>query len=230
MKLPPSTKIGEGLHPALWPAPRLAYPAGLPSQSWIPANRWQPPTREQRELTYDQRRALRHVRAGIRAGLTLEQIQPQRGCKQYRAAFEGWKMAHRIAQAARISPWDALDFELARTLAEVERYSTDIETATSTEELLGRGRLAGHVRDRRWEREHLVKTAKLLIDAGLAAHVVAQIDADGAAIAGVLKRTLGRLGLSEADSEAAAGILREELLALDGAEVIEGVWSEETTK
>src|SRR5262249_50869785 len=146
--------------PSLWVTPRVGYPAGLPSPSWIPAHKWMPPRRDEL-LEHDQRRAYRWLRRPLRAGSTLAAGRPSPGNQAYRDAFEGWRMAHQIARALRISPWDALDEELARTNGRVVALDSSIGEATSTQDLVGQGRLAAHVRDQRWEREHLVKTSKM---------------------------------------------------------------------
>lgn len=132
-------------------------------------------------------------------------------------------MAHQIAGELDVSPWDALLGEVRRTAWRVGWLDDKLATAADDEELVGRGALAPFERMQRAERMHLARVSKLAIDAGIAARMVAQIEEDGRAIAGVLLGTLGELGLSEADTDRARGILRRRLLELDSG-TIEGTW------
>jgi len=104
-----------------------------------------------------------------------------------------------------------------------------------TGEPLGVGH--GGFRDRSWwvlKEElwvtNLARFSKMAIDAGVAEALVKLQQDEVAAIAQVLTRTLGELGLDETQTARARGIMRRELLALEssGQAVIEGVgeWRE----
>lgn len=194
---------------------------GLPHEGYVPANRWLPPKRERR-LPASDRRAMREAREIVAAGFTLE---PGRDT-DHRRALEGWVVAFQIAGELHISPWDALLVEVRRTAWRIAQYEEELSGAENAQEVAGDGRLAAVERLSFRERQHGAKVAQMAIAGGVAERLVAQVEADGAAIAGVLKRTVERLGLASGDVDRARAILREELLALDASSTIEGDWNE----
>jgi len=139
-------------------------------------------------------------------------------------------MGFETAAERGITPWDALLGLVRHAAFKVAQCDTELATATSIEELVGRGRLAAVERLQFRERQELARVAKMAIDAGIAARLVAQVEADGAAIAGVLVGTLTELGLPETELDRARGILRRKLLELDSGTIEgTGTWSEEGT-
>lgn len=139
-------------------------------------------------------------------------------------------MGFEVAAEQGITPWDALLGLVRHAAYKVAQCDEALATATSVEELVGSGRLAAVERLQFRERQELARVAKMAIDAGIAARLVAQVEADGAAIAGLLVSTLGELGLPDEEVDRARGILRRKLLELDSATIEStGTWSEERT-
>jgi len=133
-------------------------------------------------------------------------------------------MAHRVAGELNVTPWDALLGEVRRTAYRVGWLESKLAEAVEDEDLVRGGRLYEFVRWQERERAQLARVAKMAIDGGVAERIVAQVEADGRALAGVGLRLLDRLadlGLLSGDEdtmETARGILRTELLALDAIE------------
>jgi hypothetical protein len=139
-------------------------------------------------------------------------------------------MAHEIAGELEVTPWEALLGEVRRAAHRVAWLDAKLATAEEDEDLVRGGRLYEFKRWQDLERQQLARVSKMAIDGGVAERLVAQVGEDAQAIAGVLLRTLERLGLDEALDERARGILRQELLALDAGGVVDGEWSEEERK
>jgi len=139
-------------------------------------------------------------------------------------------MGFEFAAEQGLTPWDALLGLVRHAAFKVAQCDESLATATSVEELVGNGRLAAVERLQFRERQELARVAKMAIDAGIAARLVAQVEADGQAIAGLLVGTLNELGLPETEVDRARGILRRKLLELDSGTIEgSGTWSTEGT-
>jgi len=151
-----------------------------------------------------------------------------------------WILAHEIARALNVSPWEALLGEVRRTagmvawldakvaeapnddsLLDMTRPSTDRETGESIPG--GYGRWV-EMRDK--QRQHLARVSKMALDAGVAQQMVTQFALQGEAVAQLMLRVLVGLSLDEDRMALATSMMRSELLALEATltaeKVIEG--------
>lgn len=137
-----------------------------------------------------------------------------------------WVMAHEIARALNVSPWEALLGEVRRTAGTVAWLDRKVAEAPDDAALL-RARdetseagevLPGYSRwvDMRMrERQHLARVSKMAIDAGVAQQLVAQFALQGETVARLITEVTTRLGLTEAQEETVDEFLREALLRLE---------------
>lgn len=149
-------------------------------------------------------------------------------------------MAHQIARALNVSPWEALLGEVRRTAGEVAWLDWKVAQAPDDDALLDMTRPSvdretGEVTAGgygRWvdmrakQRQHLARVSKMALDAGVAQQLVQQFALQGEAVSAMMLRVLGQLGLDDDGMVHATSLLRGELLALEATlsaeRVIEG--------
>jgi hypothetical protein len=136
-----------------------------------------------------------------------------------------WVLAHEMARALNVTPWEALLGEVRRTAGTVAWLDRKVAEAPDDDALLSTappdpeaGTPGGY---RRWvdmrleERRHLARVSKMAVDAGVAQQLVAQFALQGETVARVLTAVLAQLGLSLDQEEHADELLRRELLKLE---------------
>ncbi len=136
-------------------------------------------------------------------------------------------MAHGLARTLNVTPWQALLEEVKRTAGEVAWLDHKVGEAPDDEALESGGTHHMWMIERQKQRMWLGRVAKMALDAGVAERLVAQMEIEGQLIAKAIMSTLTdpALGLTESQLEAARGIMRRELLALEASaagEVLEG--------
>lgn len=124
-------------------------------------------------------------------------------------------VAHRIAEALDISPWDALLLAVKRAAAWAAFYDSKLAEVEDDEELRPGG--ASHDWAVAAERvnDKLARYSKMAVDAGVAQMLVQQARTDGEIIARVLNTALGQAGLGEELEVRMRQALRSALLSLD---------------
>jgi len=120
-----------------------------------------------------------------------------------------WLVAHAIAQARNITPWEALLEEVRRGAGEVAWLDTKVAEAEHDEDLLPGGSHAPWMRLRDTARTRLARHAKMAMDAGVAQQLVESVRAEGLDIALKMRRVLDALNLSEAQWDVARRVIRE---------------------
>lgn len=144
-------------------------------------------------------------------------------------AVGAWMMAHEMARALNVTPWEALLGEVRRTAGSVAFLDQKVAQAPDDEALLDTsppdresGREGGYgrwVKMRQEERTHLARVSKMALDAGVAERLVAQYQFESRIMADAFVRALGelavRVGLSEEDMEFARAALGRQLLAIE---------------
>jgi hypothetical protein len=143
------------------------------------------------------------------------------GNSPYEAAKGAWLMAHTFIGELNITPWEALLRQVRRTAHEMAWLDLKVAECTDDDELLPGGSHYPWVKMRNETFNRHTRVAKMALDAGVAERLVAQMEFEAVALATVLMNTLNGLGLGPEQLEAARGIMRRELLALD-AGTIEG--------
>lgn len=139
-----------------------------------------------------------------------------------------WVVAHDMARALNVTPWEALLGEVRRTAGTVAWLDRKVAEAPDDDALLrvhddvdvdsGEVLRRGY---RRWvdmrleERRHLARVSKMAIDAGVAQQLVNQFALQGETVARLLTEVTARLGLSAEQEEAADQVLRDVLLKLE---------------
>lgn len=137
-------------------------------------------------------------------------------------AMGAWAMAHELARALNVTPWEALLGEVRRTAGAVAFLDRKVAEAPSDDALLqttdpetGRPGYARWVKLRMEERQHLARVAKMAVDAGVAQELVARFELQGEHFARALTAVLGGLGLSDEQEELATRLMRAQLLQLE---------------
>jgi hypothetical protein len=132
-----------------------------------------------------------------------------------------WIMAHEIAQALNVTPWEALLGEVRRTAGGVAWLDRKVSEAPDDEALLrtqddenGPG-YARWVDMRMKERQHLARVSKMAIDAGVAQQLVNQFALQGETIARIVTAVANGLGLTQEQESRVDDLLRDVLLSLE---------------
>jgi hypothetical protein len=137
-----------------------------------------------------------------------------------------WAVAHGLARALNVTPWEALLGEVRRTAGAVAWLDRKVAEAPTDEALLksvtdedGPG-YARWVKLRMEERQHLARVSKLAVDAGVARELVAQFSLQGETYARLVTNLLGGLagrglGLTEEQERLVDELLHRELLTLE---------------
>ncbi len=118
-------------------------------------------------------------------------------------------MAHAIAQARNVTPWQALLEEVQRGAGEVAWLDMKVGEAENDEDLLPGGTHAPWVKMRDAARTRLSRHAKMAMDAGVAQQLVDSVRSDGMDIALKMRKVLDALQLSEAQWDVARRVIRE---------------------
>lgn len=144
-----------------------------------------------------------------------------------------WVMAHDMARALNVSPWEALLGEVRRTAGSVAFLDRKIAEAPDDDALirigeneLGEPGYARWVKLRMEERQHLARVSKMAIDAGVAAELVAKFTLHGEQLASLVLSVIGRLGLTSEQEDQAQQLIQRELLKIESTatrdRVVEG--------
>lgn len=124
-------------------------------------------------------------------------------------------MGHALARPLDISPWDALLGEVRRTAGKVAYLDWKLSQFGDDAEFVGDGSAVPWVKMQERERLWLGRVSKMAIDAGVAAIMVQQVQAEAQTMARVLNAALDALGLSEEMEMQARAAMRRELVALE---------------
>lgn len=135
-------------------------------------------------------------------------------------------MAMAFADRFGITPAEALQEEVERTVGGVRWLDDQVRRAESPEDLLPDGKYGEFVEWRAKERSHLVKVAVSAINAGVSQILAEQMRVDGAQIVQVLNRALGALDLSPEQEDEVRAVLAKDLLAIGAKSVDSQVVSE----
>ena len=146
----------------------------------------------------------------------------QHGGNGYRENVRGaWIVAHKLAQALNVTPWEALLGEVRRTAGGVAWLDRKVAEAPDDEALLkvvsdeyGVG-YAPWVRMRMAERQHLARVSKMAIDAGVAQQLVSEFALQGETVARMVTQITSALGLTQAQEELVDELMRDILLKLE---------------
>lgn len=126
-----------------------------------------------------------------------------------------------LAGELNVSPWDALLGQVRLLGAQVEYFKQKIATVEALDPEGTSLRPGGENHDLvallEARGERLAKTAKMAIDAGVAARLVEQVETEAALMARALQLTLEKLGLDEAQKMLARQLLASNLVALEGS-------------
>ena len=135
-------------------------------------------------------------------------------------------MAMAFADRFGITPAEALQEEVERTVGGVRWLDDQVRRAEYPEDLLPGGEFGEFVEWRAKERSHLVKVAVSAINAGVSQILADQMRVEATQIVQVLNRALGALDLSPEQEDAARAVLAQDLLAI-GAKSVDSRTDEE---
>jgi hypothetical protein len=130
-----------------------------------------------------------------------------------------WILAHDIARALNVSPWEALLGEVRRTAGMVAWLDRKVAEAPDDNALLERNHMEGGYA--RWvdmrtdERRHLARVSKMALDAGVAKELVQRFTMHGEIMGQLVLRVLGSLSLNDEQLALASDTLRSELTSLE---------------
>jgi hypothetical protein len=142
-------------------------------------------------------------------------------CRQHEGLKEraagAWMMAHVIARALDISPWEALLLAVRRAAAWSAFYESKLAAVQEGDDdaLRPGGEAYDWVQAAERVNDKMARYAKMAVDAGVAAAMVAQARNEGETIARVLNAALGVAQLSIEQEAAIRAALRQALLDLD---------------
>lgn len=125
-------------------------------------------------------------------------------------------MAHVIAQALQISPWDALLVAVRRSAAWAAFYEGKLGEVTDDDSLRPGGSHYDWVLALERVTDKMARYSKMAVDAGVAQMLVMKARTDGAQIAQVLNAALGAVELSAAQEQAMRSALRTAMQAIEG--------------
>ena len=123
-------------------------------------------------------------------------------------------MAHAYARHFQITPAEALQEEVNRTVGAVQWLDEKIGTATCDDDLLPDGELGPYVDLRMRERTHLLRASQAAITGGVTELLAHQMRTDGEAIAAVMTRAVGALDLPPEQEDQLRAVIAEELREL----------------
>jgi hypothetical protein len=127
-------------------------------------------------------------------------------------------VAHIIARTLEISPWDALLLAVRRTATWAHFYETKLAQVQDGDDdsLRPGGAHYDWVLAAERVNRDMARYAKMAVDAGVAAMLVQQAQAEGATIARVVNKALGAVDLDPLQEALIRRALREALIELDG--------------
>lgn len=134
-------------------------------------------------------------------------------------AAGAWTMAHKIAQALDISPWEALLLTVRRAAGWAAYYEMKMAEVEDDEELRPGGAAYHWVEAAERVNEKLARWSKAAVDAGVAQILVQRAQMEGTAIVQVLNAALAAASLDEESEMRIRAALRNALLERDVAEV-----------
>lgn len=120
-------------------------------------------------------------------------------------------MAHKIAEALDITPWDALLLAVRRAAAWAAFYQTKLSEVDSDDDLRPGGLAYDWVLASERTNGYLVKWSKLCIDAGISRMMVEQAQTQGAEIATILNQAITASGMDSITEMQLRKALREVL-------------------
>lgn len=138
------------------------------------------------------------------------------GLRRDELATGAWVMGHALAKSLDVSPWDALLGEVRRTAGKVAWLDWKLGTYGDDAEFVGDGQAVPWVRMQEKERTHLARVSKMAIDAGVAAIMVQQVQAEVSMMARALNAALDALGLTEEQDDVARSAMHRELMRIEG--------------
>lgn len=131
-------------------------------------------------------------------------------------------MAHVIASALDISPWEALLLAVRRTSAWAAFYASKLEDISNDDDLRPGGEAHDWVVALERATDKAARYAKLAVDAGVAQMMVQKAKMEGELIARALNAALGAVELTPEQEALMRAALRKELIALESQAAIEG--------
>lgn len=147
---------------------------------------------------------------------------------QVERAAGAWAVAHRIAEALDISPWEALLLTVKRAAAWAAFYDSKLAEVDDDEALRPGGEAHDWVKAAERVNDKLARYSKMAVDAGVAQLLVTQARSEGEQIARVLNAAIGAAGLDDETERRLRVALRAALLEVErpvlpaGSSVIEG--------
>lgn len=146
-----------------------------------------------------------------------------------------WVMAHEMARALNVTPWEALLGEVRRTAGTVAWLDHKVAEAPNDESLLRHGEddagnpgYAPWVKMRLTERQHLARVSKMAVDAGVAQQLVAEFTLHGQQLAGLVAQVIAELGLPVEQETRAYQLLERHLLQIESTATADKVIDGET--
>lgn len=132
-----------------------------------------------------------------------------------------WTVAHIIAKALDITPWEALLLAVRRAAAWSAYYESKLaEVVEGDDDALRPGGTAyDWVVAAERVNDKMARYAKMAVDAGVAQMLVQRARAEGEQIARILNAALGAVELSQDQEMAIRSALRRALLEADGVKV-----------
>lgn len=124
-------------------------------------------------------------------------------------------MAHVIAQALQISPWDALLLAVRRSAAWAAFYEGKLGEVTDDDALRPGGAYYDWVLALERVTDKMARYSKMAVDAGVAQMLVMKARTDGAQIAQVLNAALGAVELTPEQEQRMRTALREAMQAIE---------------
>lgn len=157
----------------------------------------------------------RTLHPGIGACMSHERTRKEK-------AVGAWTMAHLIAQALDISPWEALLLAVRRAAAWSAFYEMKLSRVEDDDALRPGGEAWEWVQASERTTQAMARYAKMAVDAGVAAMLVTQARNEGTQIAQILNAALGAVELSIEQETAIRAALRSALMKLETQAVEEG--------
>lgn len=136
---------------------------------------------------------------------------------QVERAAGAWAVAHRIADALDISPWEALLLAVRRAAAWAQFYDSKLAEVVDDDDLRPGGAAHDWVKAAERVNDKLARYSKMAVDAGVAKLMVERARAEGEQIAQVLNTAIGSAGLTAEQEATLRTALRTALLAIEAS-------------
>lgn len=131
-------------------------------------------------------------------------------------------VAHKIAQALEISPWEALLLAVRRCAGWAAFYETKLGEVENDDDLRPGGAAYQWVEAAERVNDKLARWSKMAVDAGVARIMVERAQLEGAQIARALNVALAEAGLDEGAEQRVREALRRALTAMETTAVESG--------